>query len=109
MAAAGSFSESSQAVAIIEWMHKRAASGWNAEKIMPWPGTYTWALMTCWRGGDWTSTTRILELMSGYNSKDFLDDNRGKQPTRDGRSDNRSYTPDARGMSCVVRAAVASG
>jgi hypothetical protein len=109
MTLAGSFSESSQAVELIEWMHEQVAAGESREVMQPRLNTYTWALMACWRGGDWASTTRIVELMSGCHAEDFTDQNKGKCPTLDARSKGLNIKPDNRAMSCVVRAALASG
>jgi hypothetical protein len=107
MTMAGSVGESDRAVATIEWMHQYCALGW---KVQPQASTYGWGLMACWRGGDWASAARITELMTGCHAEDFVDDSPNlTSPRLDGRSKGRMVVPDARDMSCLLRAALASG
>jgi hypothetical protein len=107
MTIAGSAGESDRAVETIEWMHQYHALGWDVE---PRESTYGWGLMTCWRGGEWGSAARIAELMTGCNAKDFVDGSPNlSSPRLDGRSRGRVFVPHARAMSCLLRAALASG
>jgi len=110
MTIAGSAGESDRAVETIEWMHKHHALGWN---VKPRLSTYGWGLMSCWRGGDWASATRITELMSGCHAEDFVDGSKTlSSPRLDDRTEGRTSrtTPsNARDLSCLLRAALASG
>jgi len=107
MTIAGSVGESDRAVETIEWMHQYHALGWD---VKPRSSTYGWGLMSCWRGGDWASAARITELMTGCHAEDFVD---GAETLSSPRSDHRTRSqmtvPDARDMSCLLRAALASG
>lgn len=106
MTIAGSVGESDRAVETIEWMHKYHALGWN---VKPEASTYGWALTSCWRGGDWASAARIAELMTGCHAEDFVDDPKTSSPRVDRRTRGQMLVPDARDMSCLLRAASASG
>ena len=106
MTIAGSVGESDRAVETIEWMHKYHALGWN---VKPEASTYGWGLMSCWRGGDWASAARITELMTGCHAEDFSDDPKTSPPRMDRRTKSQMFVPDARDMSCLLRAALASG
>ena len=107
MTTAGSVGESDRAVETIEWMHQYRAFGWDVE---PKASTYGWGLMTCWRGGDWANAARITELMTGCHAEDFVDDSPNLlSPRLADRSEGRIILPDARDMSCLLRAASASG
>ena len=106
MTIAGSVGESDRAVETLEWMHKYHALGWD---VQPQPNTYWWGLMSCWRGGDWASAVRITELMTGCHAEDFLDDAKTSSPRLDGRTEGRMLVPVSRDMSCLLRAALASG
>ena len=107
MTMAGSVGESDRAVETIEWMHQYRALGWN---VQPQASTYGWGLMACWRGGDWASAARIAELMTGCHAEDFVDDSPNMtSPRLDDRSEGLRYVPDVRDMSCLLRAASASG
>ena len=107
MTIAGSVGESDRAVETIEWMHQYHALGWD---VKPRPSTYGWGLMSCWRGGDWANATRIMELMTGCHAEDFADGSKSSSSLRlDYRTQGRTVVPDARDMSCLLRAALASG
>jgi hypothetical protein len=107
MTIAGSVGESDRAVETIEWMHQYHALGWD---VKPQASTYGWGLMSCWRGGDWQSAVRITELMTGCHAEDFADGSKtSSSPRFDHRSRGRTAVPDARDMSCLLRAALASG
>jgi len=106
MTIAGSVGESDRAVETIEWMHKYHALGWN---VKPEASTYGWGLMSCWRGGDWASAARITELMTGCYAEDFANDPKTSSPLMDRRTRGRMLVPDVRDMSCLLRAALASG
>lgn len=107
MTIAGSAGESDRAVETIEWMHQYHALGWD---VKPRPITYGWALMSCWRGGDWASAARITELMTGCHAEDFADGSKtSSSPRLDRRTQDRTIAPNARDMSCMLRAALASG
>lgn len=106
MTIAGSVGESDRAVETIEWMHQYHALGWD---VKPRPSTYGWGLMSCWRGGDWASAVRITELMTGCHAEDFVDDAKTPSPRLDNRTKGQMIVPDARDMSCLLRAALASG
>ena len=107
MTGAGSVGESDRAVETIKWMHLYHALGWN---VKPGPNTYGWGLMSCWRGGDWASATRIAELMTGCHAEDFTDGSQNSSlPRLDDRTKNKRAVPDVRDMSCLLRAALASG
>ncbi|KAF9651168.1 hypothetical protein BDM02DRAFT_978609 [Thelephora ganbajun] len=107
MTIAGSVGESDRAVETIEWMHQYHALGWD---VKPRASTYGWGLMSCWRGGDWASAARITELMTGCHAEDFVDDSQtSSSPRLDDRTQGRMIVPDARDMSCLLRAALASG
>lgn len=106
MTTTGLAGESDRAVETIEWMHRYHALGWD---VKPRGSTYWWALMSCWRSGDWASAARIAELMTGCHAEDFADGSKTSTPRLDDRSQNRMIVPDARSMSCLLRAALASG
>ena len=106
MTTTGLAGESDRAVETIEWMHRYQALGWN---VKPFGTTYWWALMSCWRSGDWVSAARIAELMTGCHAEDFADGSKTSTPRLDDRSQDRMIVPDARAMSCLFRAALASG
>ena len=105
MTVAGSAGESDRAVETIEWMHKYNALGWD---VQPRLSTYGWGLMSCWRGGDWASAARITELMTGCHAEDFVDGSK-TSPRLDPRTRGRRSPPNARDMSCLLRAALVSG
>ena len=107
MTIAGSVGESDRAVETIEWMHKYHALGWDTQ---PRLSTYGWGLMSCWRGGDWASAARITELMTGCHAEDFADGSKtSSSPRLDPRTQGRRTLPNARDMSCMLRAALVSG
>jgi len=107
MTIAGSVGESDRAVETIEWMHQYNALGWD---VKPRPSTYGWGLMTCWRGGDWASAARITELMTGCHAEDFVDGSKtSSSPRIDRRTQGQMVVPSARDISCLLRAALASG
>lgn len=106
MTTTGLAGESDRAVETIEWMHRYHALGWD---VKPLGSTYWWALMSCWRSGDWASAARIAELMTGCHAEDFADGSKTSTPQLDDRSRDRMIVPDARAMSCLLRAALASG
>ena len=107
MTIAGSAGESNRAVETIEWMHRYHALGWD---VKPRESTYGWGLMSCWRGGDWASAARITELMTGCHAEDFVDGSRtSSSPRLDRRTQGQMLVPGARDMSCLLRAALASG
>jgi len=105
MTIAGSAGESDRAVETIEWMHQYHALGWD---VKPRASTYGWGLMSCWRGGDWANAVRITELMTGCHAEDFADDSKTSSPRLDDRTKGHMVVPDARDMSCLLRAALAS-
>ena len=106
MTVAGLVGESDRAVEAIEWMHQYHALGWD---VKPRSSTYGWGLMSCWRGGDWASATRIAELMTGCHAEDFADDSKSSSPRMDDRTQDWMGVPGPRDMSCLLRAALASG
>ena len=107
MTIAGSVGESERAVETIEWMHQCHALGW---KVKPRASTYGWGLMACWRGGDWVSAARITELMTGCHAEDFVDNSPNLlSPRLANRSQDRRIVPNVRDISCLLRAAFASG
>lgn len=107
MTMAGSVGESDRAVETLEWMHQYHALGWD---VKPRSVTYGWGLMSCWRGGDWVNATRIVELMAGCHAEDFVDGSEiSSSPRLDFRTLGRMLVPNARDMSCLLRAALASG
>ena len=107
MTVAGSVGESDRAVETIEWMHKYHALGWD---VQPRAGTYGWGLMSCWRGGDWASAARITELRMGCHAEDFADGSKtSSSPRLDRRTRGDMTPPNAQDMSCMLRAALASG
>ena len=107
MTVTGSAGEPDRVVKTIEWMHQYYALGWN---VGPMASTYGCGLMTCWRGGDWRNAARIVELMTGCHAEDFVDGSPNlTSPRLDNRSQDRTFVPDSRDMSCLLRAALASG
>lgn len=107
MTIAGSAGESNRAVKTIEWMLSSHALGLD---VKPQASTYGWGLMACWRGGDWASAARIAELMTGCHAQDFVDGSpNSPSPRLDGRSEGGTILPDVRDVSCLLRAASASG
>jgi len=106
MTVAGSIGESDRAVETIEWMHRYRALGWD---VKPRKNAYGWGLMSCWRGGDWANAARIMELMTGCHAEAFVDGSRTPPLQRSDRTRARGLVPDARDMSCLLRAALASG
>lgn len=108
LAAMGSLTEASLALRMLEWMLEQEVTSDSNARIRPGLSTYTLVLVACWRGKDWDSALRTFELMSGYHGKDFTDGASGT-PQMTQRSRGRNVLPDAAAMSCIVRAAVASG
>ena len=106
LVAAQSVGESDRAVKTLEWMHEYSALGWNVE---PSATAYGWGLMACWKGGHWANAVRIVELMTGCHAEDFIDSPQCSPPRLDERSKGRMIVPNARDMSCLLRAALASG
>jgi len=107
MTIAGSAGESDRAVETIEWMHKYHALGWD---VRPRLSTYAFGLMSCWRGGDWANAARITELMTGCHAEDFVDGSKTlSSPRLDPRTRSGRTPPNARDMSCLLRAALVSG
>jgi len=106
MTIAGSVGESYRAVETIEWMHQYHALGWD---VKPRGSTYGWGLMSCWRGGDWASAARITELMTGCHAEDFVDGSETSLSPRLDQTQARMIVPDARAISCLLRAALVSG
>jgi len=104
MTITGSVGESDRAVETIEWMHKYHALGWD---VQPQTRTYGWGLMSCWRGGNWASAARIVELMTGCHAEDFVDGSK-TSPWLDPRTRDRRSLPNALDMSCLLRAALVS-
>ncbi|TFK94738.1 hypothetical protein K466DRAFT_475771 [Polyporus arcularius HHB13444] len=108
LGAMGSLTEAPRALQMLEWMLEQEVTGPHGQQIRPTLSTYTLVLVACWRGKDWDSTLRTFELMSGYRGEDFADGATGT-PQMKQRSKGRNIMPDAAAMSCIVRAALASG
>ncbi|RPD67095.1 hypothetical protein L226DRAFT_452414 [Lentinus tigrinus ALCF2SS1-7] len=108
LGAMGSLTEAPRALQSLEWMLEQEATGSQGFAIRPTLSTYTLVLVACWRGRDWDSTLRTFEFMTGYRGDDFADGATGT-PQKTQRSKGRNIMPDAAAMSCIVRAAVASG
>ena len=108
LAAMGSLTEASRALQMLEWMLEQEATTSRGHRIRPGLSTYTLVLVACWRAKDWDSALRTFELMSGYRGEDFADGATGS-PQMTERSQGRNVLPDAAAMSCLVRAATASG
>ncbi|CCM04795.1 uncharacterized protein FIBRA_06988 [Fibroporia radiculosa] len=108
----GASQQSHRAVETLERMLREAATRPNCENWRPSLSTFTLALATCWREGDWVSATTIFELMTGYKAEDFADggDNgpRVESPQMEKRSKGRNIMPGMTAMSHLVRTALAS-
>ena len=108
LGALGSQTEGPRALQMLEWMLEQEMTGKQGHHIRPTLSTYTLALVACWRGKDWDSALRTFELMTGFRGEDFADGATGA-PQMTQRSKGRNVMPDTAAMSCIVRAALASG
>lgn len=109
LAETGSTTESKAALEVLEWMLEQDIPTANEKisKIRPKRLTYNLVLSACQHCKDWSSATRVFEVMTGYHAEDFL--SKSKKPRKDKRSPGHSVFPDATTMACMARTALATG
>lgn len=105
LSAMGSLNEGEQALEVLNWMVKQyVVNPELGQALKPSLHTYGLVMMACWRGGDWSSASRIFELITGLSAKSFLDGE--DRPLT--RLYSKGLQPNCVISACLVRAAIRS-
>ena len=105
LAALGSMGEADQALELLRWMQQQAILyPERAQAIRPRREAYYLVLMSCWRGADWASAVRTMEMLTGCDGSHFRDGYKGV-PSVVRRSRGAATEPDVKVLATLLRCA----